>query len=93
MSISEIAKELSFNYGHMTLGECILAAEKSGLHVGDVILEEAQDTTGKKREEVIQCMEEAFAHNLRAAEMGPKQDRVSCLELWDRTWPDLRRCQ
>lgn len=72
MSISEIAKELSFNYGHMTLGECILAAEKSGLHVGDVILAEAQDTTGKKHEEVIQCMEEAFAHNLRAAEIGTK---------------------
>lgn len=75
MSVYEIAKKLSFNYGHMTLGECIQVAEKSGLHVGDVVLTEAQDTTGKKRGEVIQCMEDAFAHNLRAAEIGTETGR------------------
>lgn len=70
MNIREIAQELSFDYGHMTLGECICVAEKSGLQVGEVILTEAQDTTGKERQEVIQCMEDAFAHNLRAAKIG-----------------------
>lgn len=70
MSIIEIARELSFDYGHMTLGECICVAEKSGACVGEIVLQEAQDTTMKTREEVIQCMEDAFEHNLCAAEIG-----------------------
>lgn len=72
VSIREIAQEFSFEYGHMTLGECIYVAEKCGLSVGDVVLQEAQEAAGKSREEVIECMEKAFSHNLRAAEIGTK---------------------
>lgn len=69
-TIEKIARAFSFEYGHMTLGECIQVAEKCRATVGSVILQEAQDVTGKSREEVVQCMEEAFSHNLRAAEIG-----------------------
>ena len=70
MSVRERAQEAGYNYGHMTLGECIAVAGKENLSVGEVILTEAQDTTGKSREEVIRCMEEAFCHNLCAAQIG-----------------------
>lgn len=70
MSVRKRAQEAGFNYGHMTLGECISIAGKENLPVGEVILTEAQETTGKTREEVIECMEEAFRHNLCAAQIG-----------------------
>lgn len=70
MTVSEIAKKYGFDYGHMTLGECIRVAQESGLSTGEVILIEAQKTTGKSRSEVIECMETAFGHNLKAAQIG-----------------------
>lgn len=68
--IEAFARASGFNYGHMTLGECIRTAEETGASVGEVILREAQDLTGESAMEVAAKMEAAFAHNLNAAEIG-----------------------
>lgn len=69
-SMQEISKERSFDYGHMTLGECIQVAEEAQTSVGEVVLQEAVDATRESREQVIANMEEAFAHNLSATQIG-----------------------
>ncbi len=69
-SVREYATEANYNFGHMTIGQCIEIAGKLGRRVGDVILEETCEFTGKSKEEVFEDMKEAFAHNLKAAEIG-----------------------
>lgn len=69
-TIAEIAQENGYDYGHMTLGECIHVACEVRKSVGEVILQEAIDETGQTLEQVAAAMEEAFAHNLCAAEIG-----------------------
>ena len=69
-TIHEIANEFSFNYGHMTIGECIRVAEAAGKTVGEVVIQEAMDSTGMGYEGIANSMEDAFSHNLRAAEIG-----------------------
>ena len=44
--VAETARELDYDYGHMTLGECIRVAEETRMSVGEVILREAVDSTG-----------------------------------------------
>ncbi len=70
MTIAEIAAKNEYNYGHMTIGECIAVAAESGMTVGEAILTEACDVTGKSKEEIAASMEEAFDHNLCAAKIG-----------------------
>lgn len=69
-SIEELARAAGFDYGHMTLGECIHVAGEAGVSVGEVVLQEAQDLTGESRSQVTDKMEEAFSHNLEAAKIG-----------------------
>ena len=45
-------------------------AETLNMRVGDVILEEAVTYTGQSREQVVENMEAAFAHNIKAATIG-----------------------
>lgn len=70
MNIKEVAIDVGYNYGHMTIGECIKIAEKVGMSVGAVIIQEAMDCTGLSKDEIIDSMEEAFEHNLEAIEIG-----------------------
>ncbi len=70
MDVKAYALEKGYHYGHMTIGECIEAAEALRMRVGDVILEEAVGFTGRSRETVIQDMEDAFAHNVHATTIG-----------------------
>lgn len=79
MTVREYAKEAGYTFGHMTIGECIRAAEKLGRSVGDVILEETAEFTEKSREAVFDDMTKAFAHNLKAAEIGLTSGRSSLL--------------
>ena len=73
MKLSEIAGQKEYHYGHMTIGECIDVAAEAGMSVGEVILIETSDVSGKNRKEIVENMEEAFAHNLQAAEIGAKE--------------------
>lgn len=75
MTIAEIAAQKEYKYGHMTIGECIAVAAEAGKSVGEVILAEACDATGRSLEEIAAGMEEAFEHNLRAAEIGAREGK------------------
>lgn len=70
MRLKKSAEESGYQFGHMTIGQCIGLAAKLDMRVGDVILNEAAEYTGKARGDVIRDMEDAFAHNIRAAEIG-----------------------
>lgn len=79
MSVKVHAEKAGYHFGHMTIGQCIAIAAKLDMRVGDVILEETCAYTGKTREEVIQDMEAAFAHNIKAAEIGLTSGHSSLL--------------
>lgn len=70
MRVKEWAEKAGCCFGHMTVGECIEIASRHGVGVGDVILEEAAEFTGKPKQEIAADMERAFEHNLKAAEIG-----------------------
>ena len=75
MTIAEIAAQKEYKYGRMTIGECIAVAAEAGKSVGEVILAEACDAAGRSLEEIAAGMEEAFEHNLRAAEIGAREGK------------------
>lgn len=68
--IEQAARSLGLDYGHMTIGESIQVAQACSENVGTVVLQEASDATGKNIEEIAESIEEAFAHNLKASEIG-----------------------
>ncbi|NMA17837.1 MAG: serine dehydratase [Clostridiaceae bacterium] len=68
--IIEASKDRGYNYGHMTLGECIDVANITDNSVGTVILQEVMDTEDKSYEQVVNDMQEAFAHNMYATQVG-----------------------
>lgn len=70
MSVKAHAKKMGYHFGHMTIGQCMETAETLNMRVGDVILEEAVTYTGQSREQVVENMEAAFAHNIKAATIG-----------------------
>lgn len=72
MDVRAYAEKAGYHFGHMTIGQCIDTAETLSMRVGDVILEEAVAYTGKCRDEVIEDMKAAFAHNMKAADIGLK---------------------
>lgn len=69
-AIGETAEKLGYDYGRMTIGECIRVAADCGESVGEVIVREAMALTGKTRREVGDALHQAFRHNLKAAEIG-----------------------
>ena len=79
MTVREYAKEAGYSFGHMTIGECIQIAGKLNRSVGDVILEETFEFTGKKRSAVFEDMMKAFEHNLKASEIGLTSGHSSLL--------------
>lgn len=70
MSVKAHAEKMGYHFGHMTIGQCMKTAETLNMRVGDVILEEAVTYTGQSREQVVENMEAAFAHNIKAATIG-----------------------
>ena len=70
MTVREFAEKRQYDFGHMTIGQCIEAAKALNMRVGDVILEEDADFEGIAKEDVIKAMHAAFEHNLKACELG-----------------------
>lgn len=79
MELKANAERHGYSFGHMTIGQCIGLAAELNMRVGDVVLEEAAEYTHKSRQEVIRDMEEAFAHNIHAAEIGLASGHSSLL--------------
>lgn len=79
MSVREKAVQLGYDFGRMTIGQCIELARELDMRVGDVILEEARESGSKTRSEVIADMESAFAHNIEAATIGLTSGHSSLL--------------
>lgn len=79
MVVGAAAERAGYEFGHMTIGQCIRLAAQLDMRVGDVILGETTEFSGKSREEVIREMERAFEHNLRAAEIGLTSGHSSLL--------------
>lgn len=79
MILQKAAEQEGYDFGHMTIGQCIDLATKLNMRVGNVILEEAVKYTGKNRDAVVADMEEAFAHNIQAAEIGLTSGHSSLL--------------
>ncbi|MEA4901160.1 L-serine ammonia-lyase, iron-sulfur-dependent, subunit alpha [Desulfitobacterium sp.] len=68
--IYECVKQKGYTFGSLTLGETIEIAGELNLRVSDVIIAEAMDQNAMTREEVLDDVLNAFAHNLYAAEVG-----------------------
>lgn len=79
MLLRDRAMEKGYDFGHMTIGQCIALAAEMQMRVGDVILQEAAEYAGKTTEEVVCDMEAAFEHNVRAAEIGLTSGHSSLL--------------
>ncbi len=70
MTLREWALGKGYNFGHLTIGQCIEAAKEFDLKVGDVIISEDADYEGISKEEVVVRIRQAFDHNLKALEIG-----------------------
>ena len=79
MTVKEYAQQHDYHFGHMTIGQCISTAIELHMTVGRVILEEAVSFTGKTYDEIVADMNEAFAHNIKAAEIGLTSGRSGLL--------------
>lgn len=79
MTVKEYAQQHDYHFGHMTIGQCISTAIELHMTVGRVILEEAVSFTGKTYDEIVADMNEAFAHNIKAAEVGLTSGRSGLL--------------
>ena len=79
MTVKEYAQQHDYHFGHMTIGQCISTAIEVHMTVGRVILEEAVSFTGKTYDEIVADMNEAFAHNIKAAEIGLTSGRSGLL--------------
>lgn len=79
MTVKEYAQQHGYHFGHMTIGQCISTAIELHMTVGRVILEEAVSFTGKTYDEIVADMNEAFAHNIKAAEIGLTSGRSGLL--------------
>lgn len=69
-NIRELAGENGYQLSALTLGETIELAKVAGCRVSDVVIFEAQEKSGLKYAAVLDRVEKAFNHNLRALEMG-----------------------
>jgi L-serine dehydratase len=77
--VKETAEKKNYNFGHMTIGQCIELATELNMSVGNVILEETMEYTGKTYDQVMEDMNAAFAHNIMAAEIGLTTGRSGLL--------------
>lgn len=68
--IIELANEKGYKPGAFTLGESIDLAKELKIPVSDVVIAEAMAENGLSFSEVLNKIEEAFRHNLKAVEVG-----------------------
>lgn len=68
--ILESINAKGYRVGSLTLGETIEVAEELDLRVSDVVFVEAMAQNSMTKEEVMDAVLNAFAHNLYAAEIG-----------------------
>lgn len=68
--VRKFAEEKKYDFGHMTIGQCVEAAKALNMSVGEVIIAEDADFEGIGKEEVAKSMRQAFEHNLKACELG-----------------------
>lgn len=64
------ARARGLNPKALTLGEIIDLAQELGVSVSDVVLDEARHRSGLSFDEVLDSIEGAFHHNLKALEIG-----------------------
>lgn len=68
--IIQAIKEQQTVPGNLTLGQIIELAEQLKVQVSDVVIAEAMTQNSMTREEVLDAVLDAFAHNLYAADVG-----------------------
>lgn len=68
--IIEQIEQKGYQVGNLTIGEVVEIADELGLRASDVIIAEGMAQNTMTREEVIDAMINAFAHNLYASEVG-----------------------
>lgn len=68
--IQELAEKKGYRLGALTLGETIELAQELNLKVSDIVIFEAQVRSGLTPQEVLEQVEGAFKHNLKALEIG-----------------------
>jgi L-serine dehydratase len=66
----KVATKNGYDYGHMTIGECIHLAKIAGSKVSDVIIAETMKLKSMGEMEVLSAVMDAFSHNLKAVEYG-----------------------
>ena len=73
--ILQLAKDKGYDPGAMTLGETIAVAAQLAIPVSDVVIAETRGKTGLTEEAVLDGVEKAFSHNLKALEIGLSEGR------------------
>lgn len=68
--IRELAEAKEYRLGALTLGETIELAKEAECRVSDVVIFEAQEESGLSYDQVLKRIEEVFAHNMKALEVG-----------------------
>lgn len=88
MNAKEYALLRQFNYGRMSIGECIAVASEAALSVGEVIIQEVMEAAKLDRESIEDILiNKIFCHNLRAAQIGLND---GCSFLLGRVGSDLK---
>lgn len=68
--VMELAKSKGYQVGALTLSEVIDLATELDVAVSDVVIAEAMEENNITFNEVLEQVEKAFAHNLKAVEVG-----------------------
>lgn len=70
VNYEKTAAEKGYDYGRMTIGECIDIARNEKVKVSDVVIAEAMQAQSMTEQEVMSAVISAFSHNLCAVEYG-----------------------
>lgn len=68
--IIDLAKKKGYEPGALTISEAVDLAEELKLSVSDVVIAEAMYEEGLSSDQVLEKLEAAFAHNLKALNIG-----------------------
>jgi L-serine dehydratase len=68
--INAIVSEQGLVAGELTIGDCIVVAEKAQVHVSEVIIAESMTENNQSQNEIENAVISAFNHNFKALEAG-----------------------
>ena len=68
--ILSAVKDLGLKFGEMTINDYVATAEKAGTTMGNVVVVEEMQRTGKTEAETLAAVKAAFDHNNRALDIG-----------------------